>query len=284
MLTLSPDQPSPLLLEMSQEHGFEFEKSSTNLIKPLRLDVSVFGTETPLELWHWAQSSEFPPLLIVPGLGMHLMDYLPLIESYLLQGIEVLAVNPRGQGDPPRIYGHISQIQQLAHDLLQVCNLAYHRTGKRPILWLDHLAVVAGLEFAATFPKYLSGLVLVQRGPWPAFTTKRLNLSFLHFLADLFPHWPCPSFLLPNQFACGLEPQALKYQLKVSIRYVYEVAKQVPKLEQKMKALSLPVLRLENLPADKNHVPDIETLEREFQPLRSWLLDYHHPKATGSAG
>jgi hypothetical protein len=284
MLTLSPDQPSPLVLEASQERGFEFERSAPNLVKPLLLDVSVLGTETPLELWHWPRNSELPPLLMIPGFGMQVMDYLPLIESYLAQGMEVLAVNPRGQGDPPRIYGHIHHLQQLSHDLLQVSNLAYHHTGKRPILWLDHLAIVAGLEFALTYPKYLSGLVLVQRGPWPVLTAKKLNLSFLHILADLIPHWPCPSFLLPKRFACGLELQALKHQLKVSIRYVYEIAKQVPKLEHKMKSLSVPVLRLGNSPADRNHVPDVESLERDIQPLWAWLLAFHSGKAVDSAG
>ena len=91
----------------------------------------------------------------------------------------------------------VKSMRVLQRDLLQVIALVkHHEAGEAPVLLANGLSAVIAIRLALTYPKLVSGLILVDPPHPEATAVSRLRLGATRFLAEILPDVKLPSRLL----------------------------------------------------------------------------------------
>lgn len=184
------------------------------------------------------------------GLGGHSERFEECALGWAGRGITTYAPDLQGFGHTPGPRGHIDSFQRYHQDLEKLLARVVAENSRRPVFLLgESLGAVLAVDFAATRPALLSGLVLVS----PSFVdrlevpaARRLE-AFLHVL---FRHrkwydvpWNPRAFTRDEAFIAFLEKDPLEVR-RVTAQFYVAYAATATRARREASFLHLPVLLL----------------------------------------
>jgi lysophospholipase len=198
----------------------------------------------------WTAPEPRAALLLVHGLGGHSDRFQECARRWAARGITTYAPDLQGFGHTAGPRGHIDSFQRYHRDLEKLLARAVAENSRRPLFLLgESMGAVLAVDFVATRPALLSGLVLVapslaDRLDVPA---ARKAEAFIHLL---FRHrkwydlpWNPRAFTRDEAFIKFLENDPLEVR-RVTAQFYFAYAAVVARARREASFLHLPVLLL----------------------------------------
>lgn len=198
----------------------------------------------------WAAASPRAALIMVHGLGGHSDRFQECARRWAAGGITTYAPDLRGFGHTPGPAGHVDSFRLYHEDLEKLLARAVAENSQRPVYLLgESMGAVLAVDFVATRPALLSGLVLVS----PSFRDRlgvplaRKAAAFLHVLLHhrKWYHlpWDPGSFTRDEAVIRFLEQDPLEVR-RVTAQFYFAYARVVARARREAAFLHLPVLML----------------------------------------
>jgi len=208
------------------------------------------GTALQISGWKCDETAQ-APIVCLHDIGESAAIYRGAIELLALNGISAFGFDMRGHGRGRPGAISAGSIRTLQRDLLQVVALVKHQeSGLAPVLLVNGLSAVLALRLALTYPKLVSGLVLVDP-PHPAATAvSRLRRGATRFLAEVVPDVELPAKVLSAKRI--LKPQVAASMAPAAARELVDSVALIPDQLAKLSGFSIRCLVISSNPATEN--------------------------------